>query len=98
LLFTENETNHGRLYGVDNRSPYVKDGIDNYIVHGIKEAVNPGQSESKVVAHYPLTLGPGETVTVRLRLTAPNLAVPAEALLTGDCDRVFAERMRENTV
>src|SRR5881409_2690923 len=43
LLFTENETNHARLFRAPNRTPYVKDGIDSYIVHGRREAVNPEQ-------------------------------------------------------
>ena len=37
MLFTENETNAQRLFGVENRTPYVKDGINDYIVHGAKE-------------------------------------------------------------
>ena len=41
LLFTENETNTERLFSAPNRTPYVKDGIDDYIVHGRREAVNP---------------------------------------------------------
>ena len=41
LLFTENETNTARLFGTPNPSPYVKDGIDNAIVHGQQDAVNP---------------------------------------------------------
>jgi hypothetical protein len=41
LLFTENETNMRRLFGVNNDSPYVKDGINNYIVHGEGEALSP---------------------------------------------------------
>ncbi len=32
LLFTENETNTQRIFGVANRSPYVKDGINNCVV------------------------------------------------------------------
>ena len=43
LLFTENETNTQRIFGVPNRSPYVKDSINNYIVHGQQDAVNPEQ-------------------------------------------------------
>ena len=34
LLFTENETNNERLFGAPNASPYVKDGINNFVVHG----------------------------------------------------------------
>ncbi len=41
LLFTENETNNERLFSAPNRTPYVKDGIDRYIVHGERDAVNP---------------------------------------------------------
>ncbi len=69
LLFTENETNAQRLFGLPNPSPYVKDGIDNYIVHENKEAINPENKGTKVSAHYPLMLGPGESRTVRLRLS-----------------------------
>src|SRR5262249_26208129 len=41
LLFTENETNTQRIFGVPNRTPYVKDSIDRYLVHGEEGAVNP---------------------------------------------------------
>src|SRR3989454_6131651 len=95
LLFTENETNHLRLYGVTNGSPYVKDGINDYIVQGVKEAVNPDQTGTKVAAHYPLTIGPGETATLRMRFSDSSLSLPAEDLLTGDFDRIFSERQRE---
>ena len=44
LLFTENETNLERLDGVDNPTPYVKDGFDSYLVHGRGDAVNPAQA------------------------------------------------------
>jgi len=69
LLFTENETNTERLVGTPNPSPYVKDGIGNYIVHGKKDAVNPEKKGTKVSAHYPLKLGAGESGTIRLRLS-----------------------------
>src|SRR5881396_3474650 len=42
LLFTENETNNERLFPEHpNASPYVKDGINNYVLQGQKTAVNP---------------------------------------------------------
>ena len=69
LLFTENETNTERLDGTANPSPYVKDGISNYIIHGIKDAVNPKKKGTKVSAQYPLTLGAGKSQTIRLRLS-----------------------------
>jgi len=68
LLFTDNETNPRRLYGLDG-ARYVKDGVNDYIVHGAKEAVNPEQIGSKAAAHYVLPLGPGEAATIRLRFT-----------------------------
>jgi hypothetical protein len=69
LLFTENETNNERLFKGQNRTPFVKDGINNHVVHGQKDAVNPEQTGTKVAAHYRLTVAPGKCETVRVRLT-----------------------------
>jgi len=68
-LFTENETNTQRIFGVPNRNPYVKDGINNYVVHGWREAVNPEQKGTKVAAHYHVTVQPGASEVIRLRLS-----------------------------
>ena len=87
LLFTENETNQQRLYGVANGSHYVKDGINEYIVRGVTRAVNPAQTGTKVAVHYLLSVGAGAKSEVRLRLTQPDLPVAADALLTGDFDQ-----------
>ena len=69
LLFTENETNNERLFQTPNRTPYVKDGINNYIVHGRRDAVNAEKQGTKASAHYPLTVDAGGSRTLRLRLT-----------------------------
>jgi hypothetical protein len=69
LLFTENETNTQRVFGIPNRSPYVKDSINNYVVHGQKDAVNPENKGTKVAAHYQVTVQPGACKVLRLRLT-----------------------------
>jgi hypothetical protein len=75
LLFTENETNNDRLFpGQPNASPYVKDGINNRVVHGDQGAVNPEKRGTKVAAHYRLAVGPGQSASVRLRLTAAGQA------------------------
>ncbi len=79
LLFTENETNTERLFGKPNRTPYVKDGIDSYIVHGRHDAVNPAQTGTKAAAHYPLTVGAGESRIVRLRLRDTASTEPFDA-------------------
>ncbi len=79
LLFTENETNNSRLFDAENSSPYVKDGFHDYIVHGVNTAVNPGAQGTKATAHYQAVVGPGESFTVRLRLTN-GTAASANAL------------------
>ncbi len=68
LLFTENETNTQRIFGVPNRRPFVKDSIDSYVVHGQEGAVNPEKTGTRAAAHYRLTIGPGECQVIRLRL------------------------------
>jgi hypothetical protein len=67
-LFTENDTNRRRLYGVENEGPFVKDGFHEAVVHGAAGAVNPAQEGSKAAPRYRLLLGPGESRVVRLRL------------------------------
>jgi Mannosylglycerate hydrolase MGH1-like glycoside hydrolase domain len=69
LLFTDNESNLRRLWGVPNATPYVKDAFHDYVVRGRAEAVNPAREGTKVAAHYPWTLRAGEARSVRLRLT-----------------------------
>jgi hypothetical protein len=70
LLFTDNETNNARLFPqFPNPSPWVKDGINNYLVQNHLHAVNPAQTGTKAAAHYRLQVGSRQAVTVRLRLT-----------------------------
>ena len=66
--FTENETNQERLSGTPNLSPYVKDGINNYLIHGQSQAVNPEKVGTKAAAHYVIGVGAGDTQVIRLRL------------------------------
>jgi hypothetical protein len=76
LLFTENETNNERLFGRSNSSPWVKDGINNYVVNRKENAINPEHCGTKAAAQYRLNVGPGQTATIRLRLSdlAPSVA------------------------
>lgn len=70
ILFTENETNHEKLFpGTKNESPHVKDGINDYVIHNKPDAVNTDKKGTKAAAHYKLTIGAGKTSIVRLRLT-----------------------------
>ncbi len=101
LLFTENETNNARLFPeYPNATPYVKDGINDYVVQGRQEAVNPGGVGTKAAAHYRLTVGPGQSAKVRLRLRnqSPRHQQKTESEpppFGSDFDEAFAARSRE---
>ncbi|MGH7418376.1 MAG: MGH1-like glycoside hydrolase domain-containing protein, partial [Candidatus Rokuibacteriota bacterium] len=92
LLFTENDTNKQRLWGVANSSASVKDAFNDYVVGGRPEAVNPARVGTKAAAHYRLRLGPGETTTVALRLSDTP---PGKDPFGKPFDAVLAERIRE---
>ena len=70
LLFTENETNHERLDGTPNASPWVKDAFNRFVVDGEAGAVNPAGRGTKATAHVRTTVAPGAAATLRYRLTA----------------------------
>jgi hypothetical protein len=91
FLFTENETNAHRLYGVASRTVHVKDGINDYIVGGKQDAVNADYRGTKVSAHYNLELQPGETRIIRLRLADSNFTEHA----FDSFDEIFTERIAE---
>ncbi|MBD2716214.1 glucosidase [Microvirga sp. STR05] len=69
LLFCENETNGARLYGLPAKGLYFKDGINNFVVEGEEDAINQGQTGTKVAARYHMSLPAGQARTVRLRLS-----------------------------
>jgi hypothetical protein len=91
LLFTENETNNERIFGTPNPSPYVKDGINDYLVASRRGAVNPDQSGTKTAAHYPLTVAAGATSVIRLLLS--NVA--ASNPFGGQFDQIIEQRRHE---
>ena len=90
LLFTENESNAGRLWGQPNSSPYVKDAFHEYVIAGKKDAVNPGKTGTKAAAHYVLKVPTGQSKVVRLRLGAKP-AVDGFASF----DQIFNERIAD---
>ena len=94
LLFTENDTNNQRLFGLPNAGPYVKDGINDFVVAGRQDAVNPQRTGTKAAAHYQLDVGPGQTAVVRLRLTdtAPG---SGGDVFGGDFEQTMELRRRE---
>ena len=90
LLFTENETNT-QPFWVANRSPYVKDSINDYVVHGRTEAVNPEKKGTKAAADYHLNVPAGECQVVRLRLSS----VAPDAGINGDRAGPFGRHFQE---
>ena len=94
-LFCENETNVARLFGAPPQTPYPKDGINDHVVSGAA-TVNPGQQGTKCAFWYTLTIAPGQTAELRLRLrpagTPPTGTGPGEgsagAALGSGFDRV----------
>ena len=98
LLFTENETNTERIFGTPNSTPYVKDGINNYLVHGQQELVNPQRRGTKAAGHYQLTVAGGKSEVVRLRLstTEPIAASKIQGgVLGGGFQAAFQTRKQE---
>ncbi len=91
LLFTENETNNERLFGTPNPTPWVKDGINQYLVHGETAAVNRADFGTKLASHNILTVAPGETRTVRVRLSRDRIDWP----FGNDFDALFDLRKSE---
>ena len=81
-----------RLFGVENRTPYVKDGINNYIVHGQCGAVNPSEIGTKAAAHYRLNIAPGESAMLRLRFTNQQ---PTPGMLHKPFETIFSQRIAE---
>ena len=96
LLFTENETNNELIFGTPNQSPYVKDGFDNYVVHGRHDAVNPQQTGTKAAALYSLNVGAEATAVLQ---SAPFLPPgPDRGKPFGKSfDEIFEARHRKPT-
>ena len=94
LLFCDNDTNSSRLFGMPNTSSYVKDGINNYVVHGQQSAVNAAGAGTKVSPHYQLDVPAGGSQEVHLRLSRVGPVQLAEPF--AEFDDIFRERLRES--
>ncbi len=99
MLFCENETNFQKLYGGENKSVYAKDGINDFVVDGNFEAVNPNQSGTKAAAHYVFNISANssETIYLRLRKSVANASVfTSHDEFIADCEQVFEQRIAES--
>jgi hypothetical protein len=89
LLFCDNETNIPKLYNHSDGKKYYKDGINDYIIHRT-ETVNPDRGGTKASANYEMTVGAGQELILRLRLSKNSLEKPFE-----DFETVFSQRIAE---
>ena len=89
MLFCENETNNAVLFGAPNTSATVKDGINDYVVRGERDAVSRTEG-SKAAAHVTATLQAGESVTVTVRFAPAELLRPFD-----DAETVLRVRKAE---
>jgi hypothetical protein len=90
LLFTENESNLERLFGIPNPGPYVKDAFHEAVIAGREDRINPARLGTKAAGHYRQMVGPGESLIIRTRLADRRLESAFD-----DCDTIFALRIRE---
>jgi hypothetical protein len=93
LLFTENETNKERIFGTPNDSPYVKDGINDYVVQGKQDAINADGIGTKSAAIYNLSIDAGRSVTIRVRLSDSEPAAIGDPFKS--FDEIMEARRRE---
>jgi hypothetical protein len=90
LLFCDNATNVRRLHGWQDAQGFFKDAFHEYIVHDSQSAVNPARTGTKAGALYKLTIPPGGSKQICLRLSKSNASEPF-----ADFDPVFAQRIQE---
>ncbi|KAI8806180.1 Six-hairpin glycosidase-like protein [Cladochytrium replicatum] len=100
-LFTENETNKQKLYGVPNDAAFVKDAFHQRVVSGDKSAVSPEKVGTKCAAWYEIEVPPSGVdqsenagVVFRFRLCTDAKIEPA-AWDKDAFDRIFATRKAE---
>ena len=98
LLFTDNETNPARIPGAVRESLYCKDGINDLIVGGRTDAVNPQHRGTKAAAHYRVDVPAGGRHTIRLRLSPQPPGRPGRSSadpLGTRFDDIMAERRHD---
>ena len=102
ILFTKNEINNERLFPTHpNANRYVKDGINDYVVHGRQEAVDARLQGTKMAAYYRLMIDSRKSATVHLRLSKNATGEGGLGLAAGSptfgqaFEEVFAARKRE---
>ncbi|MGF1637915.1 MAG: glucosidase [Cyclobacteriaceae bacterium] len=93
LLFCENETNVNRFSEGKKVAGFFKDGINNYITKGKKEAVNEKLTGTKASLCYHQTLAAGEEMVVKIRFSKESLEQPFN-----NFDKIFKDRLEETNI
>lgn len=96
-LFTENQTNATRLYGLTSQSHFVKDAFHEYIIDKRKEAINPQNIGTKAAYRIEISCDGLAYKTIKLRFSSDqNLANNRENLTPfSDFDSILALRKSE---
>ncbi len=93
FIFTENVSNSRLLWNTDTYTQYVKDAFHQYVIRGKADAVNPKEIGTKAAAFYKLSIPPGESVELRLRLSSESER--PESPMGPEFEETFALRHRE---
>ncbi|HZE85550.1 MAG TPA: glucosidase, partial [Puia sp.] len=88
-LFCENETNNQRMYNRPNDSPFVKDGINNYVVNK-ENTVNPQKQGTKAAVWFREKIKPGASKVFRIRVCKSQLEDPWT-----DFEDIFSKRQAD---
>ena len=91
-LFCDNDSNAERLWQATNTTPWPKDSINRYVVENDKTACNPDHRGTKFAPWYRISLGRGESATLRFRLAPLG---EAESRPFRDADEVLEARQAE---
>ncbi|MBW6489969.1 MAG: hypothetical protein K0B15_02130 [Lentimicrobium sp.] len=91
-LFTENETNSDRIFGLPNASTFVKDTINDAVVAQQFDLFKDKIEGTKFSPVYELQIAGGESQEIRLRLS--KVALKGNPLLE-EFDAVFSNRLAE---
>jgi len=100
LLFTENETNTEKIFNSPNRTAFVKDAFNEYVINGNLQAVNPENRGTKAAANFRLEVPANSEVSIRLRLSDKEIfdkgaKTRTEAGPFAGFDETFTQRIKE---
>ena len=100
FLFTDNDTNTSRLYGLVGEG-FFKDAFHRCLIDGERDAVNAEEVGTKATVVYRRSIAAGSSEAFRLRIGPGSLEAPfegAEAMVTTrrqDADAFYAALQRE---